>query len=171
MSFSTPGNGDSHPAIDLADYRAELHAWLDANHEQLAPRYRPPGTIDDRVAQMQRVKSILFDAGWMQRGWPERVGGSGGSPMMRTELGAALAARDFVDSGLFTLIEVLAPTLGRSPEQLRERLLVGPAGECVEKLARYEAAGAGRVLLWPVGDALRQLERFHDAVRSQLGTR
>ena len=52
--------------IDLADYRAELHAWLDANHEQLAPRYAAPGTIDDRVAQMQRVKSILFDAGWMQ---------------------------------------------------------------------------------------------------------
>jgi alkylation response protein AidB-like acyl-CoA dehydrogenase len=47
----------------------------------------------------------------MQFGWPERVGGRGGSPMMRTELGAALAARDFVDSGLFSLVEVLAPTL------------------------------------------------------------
>ena len=66
------------------------------------------------------------------------------------------------------LNEVLAPTLGRSPEQLRERLLVGPAGECADKLARYEAAGAGRVL-WPVGDALRQLERFQDTVMSQLG--
>ena len=60
---------------------------------------------------MQRVKAILFDAGWMRYGWPERVGGLGGSPMLRTELGAALAARDLADPGLFSLIEVLAPTL------------------------------------------------------------
>jgi alkanesulfonate monooxygenase SsuD/methylene tetrahydromethanopterin reductase-like flavin-dependent oxidoreductase (luciferase family) len=67
------------------------------------------------------------------------------------------------------LNEVLAPTLGRSPEQLRERLLVGSASECVDKLGRYEAAGAERVLIWPVGHALPQLERFHDTVMSQLG--
>ena len=102
---------DSRSAVGLADYRTELHEWLDANHEKLAPRYAPPGTLDDHVAQMQRVKSILYEAGWMQCGWPERVGGRGGSPMMRTELGAALAGRDLVDSGLFSLIEVLAPTL------------------------------------------------------------
>ncbi|MGH7292947.1 MAG: acyl-CoA dehydrogenase family protein, partial [Myxococcota bacterium] len=60
---------------------------------------------------MQRVKSILFEAGWMRYGWPENVGGLGGSPMLRTELGATLAARDLADPGLFSLIEVLAPTL------------------------------------------------------------
>jgi len=98
-------------AAELDDYRAALHAWLDAHAETLAPRHRPPGTLDEHVAQMQRVKSILFEAGWMQLGWPERVGGRGGSPMLRTELGAALAARDLVDPGLFSLIEVLAPTL------------------------------------------------------------
>ncbi len=98
-------------SAELAAYRGELRAWLEAHREELAPRYALPGTLDDHVAQMQRVKAILFDAGWMQRGWPERVGGSGGPPMLRTELGANLAARDFVDSGLFSLIEVLAPTL------------------------------------------------------------
>jgi len=99
------------PTSPLADYRETLRAWLDANHEALAPRYDPPGSLDDRIAQMQRVKAILFDAGWMQFGWPERVGGRGGPPMLRTELGAALAARDLTDPGLFSLIEVLAPTL------------------------------------------------------------
>ena len=95
----------------MADFRSELHAWLDAHHDELAPPYPPPGTLDEHIAQMQRVKSILFDAGWMRYGWPERVGGLGGSPMLRTELGAALAARDLADPGLFSLIEVLAPTL------------------------------------------------------------
>ena len=75
------------------------------------------------------------------------------------------------DAAEAVLTDVLAPTLGRSPEQLRERLLVGPASECVDKLARYEAAGAERIFLWPVGDALHQLERFHDTVMSQFGGR
>jgi len=95
----------------VADFRAALHAWLDAHHDELAPPYAPPGTLDQQIAQMQRVKSILFDADWMRYGWPESVGGLGGSPMLRTELGAALAARDLTDPGLFSLIEVLAPTL------------------------------------------------------------
>src|SRR5262245_23230197 len=129
MAFSRNVMPDSH-SLDLAEYRAQLHAWLDANHDQLAPQYAPPGTLDDHVAQMQRVKSILFHAGWMQFGWPERVGGRGGSPMLRTELGAALAMRDIVDPGLFSLIEVLAPTLidFASPELASEvvpRLLSG----------------------------------------------
>ena len=97
--------------IALSDYRTALHAWLDEHHEELAPHYATPGTLDDQVAQMQRVKSVLFDAGWMRYGWPERVGGLGGSPMLRTELGAAIAARDLTDPGLYSLVEVLAPTL------------------------------------------------------------
>src|SRR3954452_1550251 len=97
------------PAI--ADFRARLQAWLDEHATVLAPAYAPPGTLDEQVAQMQRGKGRLFEAGWMRWGWPERVGGLGGAPMCRTELGAALAARDLADPGLFSLIEVLAPTL------------------------------------------------------------
>jgi alkylation response protein AidB-like acyl-CoA dehydrogenase len=97
------------PAV--ADFRARLRAWLDSHLDALTPTYDPPGTLDEQVAQMQRVKRLLHEAGWMRWGWPERVGGLGGSPMLRTELGAALAARDLADPGLFSLIEVLAPTL------------------------------------------------------------
>lgn len=126
---------DSQTAIDLSEYRAELADWLDANHGELAPRYSLPGTLDDHIAQMQRVKSILFDAGWMQFGWPERVGGRGGSPMLRTELGAAIAARDLTDPGLYSLIEVLAPTVidFAAPELAAEvvpRLLSGAEMWC-----------------------------------------
>ena len=95
----------------IADFRSDLRAWLDAHGAELAPASEDPGTLDEQVAQMQRVKATLFDAGWMRHGWPERVGGLGGSPLLRTELGAQLAARDLVDPGLFSLVEVLAPTL------------------------------------------------------------
>src|SRR5262245_4267435 len=124
MAFSNSGMPDSRPSSGLPAWRAELRAWLDAHHAELAPRFAPPGTLDDRVAQMQRVKKLLFEAGWMQWGWPERVGGRGGSPMLRTELGAALAARELVDSGLFSLIEVLAPTLiDFAPPELAARVV------------------------------------------------
>jgi alkylation response protein AidB-like acyl-CoA dehydrogenase len=98
-------------AMDVAEFREELNAWLDEHHDELAPTYDPPGTLDDHIAQMQRSKRILFEAGWMRWGWPERVGGFGGSPMLRTVLGAAMAERDLADPGLYSLVEVLAPTL------------------------------------------------------------
>ncbi|HEY7281819.1 MAG TPA: LLM class flavin-dependent oxidoreductase [Actinomycetota bacterium] len=66
------------------------------------------------------------------------------------------------------LRDVLAPALGRDAAELRDRLLVGPAGECAERVARLEAAGAERILVWPVGDPLRQLEAFRDGVMSRL---
>jgi alkylation response protein AidB-like acyl-CoA dehydrogenase len=97
--------------MDVADFRRELHQWLDAHHDELAPTFALPGTLDEHIAQMQRVKAQLYDAGWMRWGWPERVGGLGGVPMLRTELGAAIAGRDLTDPGLFSLVEVLAPTL------------------------------------------------------------
>jgi len=66
------------------------------------------------------------------------------------------------------LSDMLAPALRRQADELRERLLVGPAGACADMLARYAAAGADRILVWPVRDVVRQLERFHDTVLAKL---
>ena len=60
--------------------------------------------------------------------------------------------------------EVLSPALRRPVEELRPRLLVGPAGECAEKVAAYQAVGARRILLWPVRDELRQIATFWEQV-------
>ena len=122
-------------ASRIEAYRIQLTEWLDAHHEELAPTFATPGTLDDEIAQMQRVKARLYEAGWMCDGWPERVGGRGGSPLLRTELGAALATRGLADPGLFSLIEVLAPTLidFAAPELAAEmvpRLLSGEEMWC-----------------------------------------
>jgi probable F420-dependent oxidoreductase len=60
--------------------------------------------------------------------------------------------------------DVLAQTLKRPEQELRERLLVGPAEDCAQKLAAYRAAGAQRIFLWPVEDELRQLAAFRERV-------
>ena len=66
--------------------------------------------------------------------------------------------------------EVLSPTLNRPEEELRQRLLVGPAEECAQKLAAYRAAGAQRIFLWPAGDELRQLATFQERVAPLVGS-
>ena len=101
----------TNPAPTTARFRDTLRTWLDEHADELAPPFTGLGTLDEQIAQMQRVKAVLFAAGWMRYGWPERVGGLGGSAMLRTELGATLAARGLADPGLFSLVEVLAPTL------------------------------------------------------------
>ena len=62
--------------------------------------------------------------------------------------------------------EVLAPALNRPWQELKQRVLVGPAQECAEKLEAYADAGLQRVLLWPLADELRQLELFRERVDS-----
>jgi alkanesulfonate monooxygenase SsuD/methylene tetrahydromethanopterin reductase-like flavin-dependent oxidoreductase (luciferase family) len=66
--------------------------------------------------------------------------------------------------------EVLSPTLNRPEEELSQRLLVGPAGECAERLLAYQAAGAQRIFLWPVEDEMRQLAVFRERVAAAAST-
>jgi len=63
-----------------------------------------------------------------------------------------------------TILKVLAPMLRRPAEELRQRLLIGPAAECAEKLEAYRSAGVQRIMLWPVKNELRQLETFQEHI-------
>ena len=54
------------------------------------------------------------------------------------------------------------------PQELSDRLPVGPAEESVEKMARYQAAGAQRIFMWPLDDQLEQLDIFRTRVASLL---
>jgi len=58
------------------------------------------------------------------------------------------------------LNEVLAPALKRPIAELRQRLPIGSAQECAEKLAAYHNAGVQRVYLWPIADELEQIKIF-----------
>jgi alkanesulfonate monooxygenase SsuD/methylene tetrahydromethanopterin reductase-like flavin-dependent oxidoreductase (luciferase family) len=58
------------------------------------------------------------------------------------------------------LNEVLAPTLNRPIAELRQRLPIGSAQECAEKIAAYHNAGVQRVYLWPIADELEQIKIF-----------
>jgi alkylation response protein AidB-like acyl-CoA dehydrogenase len=95
--------------VDLSQFRAGLDRWLDEHQAELERAISP--TFDEEMAHLARVRRLTFDAGWMRWGWPERVGGLGGSTLMRAYLGEALASRDLIEPGLYSMTEVLAPTM------------------------------------------------------------
>ncbi|MFA1545962.1 acyl-CoA dehydrogenase family protein [Actinomadura chokoriensis] len=97
--------------MDLREFRAGLDAWLDEHRPELEPRHGPDVSLDEEMAHLAKVKRLTYDAGWMRWGWPERVGGLGGSTLMRAYLGEALAFRDLIEPGVYSMTEVLAPTM------------------------------------------------------------
>ena len=97
--------------MELEEYRTSLDRWLDEHAAALAPQHAPGDGLDAHMAQLTKVKRATYDAGWIRWGWPERVDGLGGSPLLRAYLGEALTARGLVDPGGWSMTEVLAPTM------------------------------------------------------------
>jgi alkylation response protein AidB-like acyl-CoA dehydrogenase len=93
--------------MNVTDFRSGLQAWLDEH--DLSPG--PDHTLDGQVAQLARVRHALYNAGWMRYGWPAEVGGLGGPGVLRAVLGEEVASRDLAEPGIYSMIEVLAPTV------------------------------------------------------------
>lgn len=109
--------------MELDEFRAGLDRWIDRHLDELAAG-SGAGTLDAQVAHLANVKRLAFDAGWMRWGWPERVGGLGGSTLLRAYLGEALASRDLVEPGIFSMTETLAPTMiDHAPPELAARMV------------------------------------------------
>ncbi|MDW8808269.1 acyl-CoA dehydrogenase family protein [Streptomyces scabiei] len=89
------------------EFRQALGAWLDTH--DLAPD--EDHGLDAQVAQLARVRRELWAAGWMRHGWPRAVGGLGGPSVLRAVLGEEVASRDLAEPGLWSMVEVLVPTL------------------------------------------------------------
>lgn len=89
-------------------FRTELRAWLDDHDLSPDPADH---SLDAQVAQLDRVRRELWDAGWMRHGWPEAVGGVGGASVLRAVLGEEVATRQLAEPGLYSMVEVLVPTL------------------------------------------------------------
>jgi alkylation response protein AidB-like acyl-CoA dehydrogenase len=97
--------------MELDEFRSSLDAWLGEQEHALTPDHDGLGTLDEQMAQLTKVKRLTFDAGWMRWGWPERVGGLSGTTLLRAYLGEALTSRDLVEPGIYSMTEVLAPTM------------------------------------------------------------
>lgn len=68
------------------------------------------------------------------------------------------------------LNEVLAPAINRPVAEMRERLPIGSAQDCAQKLAAYQHLGVQRVYLWPLADELEQIKIFMRQVAPLMGS-
>ena len=68
------------------------------------------------------------------------------------------------------VVTLLSGILRRSEDEVRTRLPIGSPARSADLFARYQAAGVERVLVWPVGDALEQIERLATDVIPALRT-
>jgi alkylation response protein AidB-like acyl-CoA dehydrogenase len=120
--------------VQVPDFRAGLVTWIDEHGEQLAP---PPedGSVTTQLDHQRRIQRMLFDDGWMRWGWPEPIGGLGGSPTLRAVLGEELVGRALVHTTSWSMHEVLGPAVAQfgRPElvsQIYPRLLRGDEFWC-----------------------------------------
>lgn len=93
--------------MNVTEFRSGLCSWLEDN--DLSPG--PDHSLDAQVAQLARVRRALYHADWMRYGWPATVGGLGGPAVLRAVLGEEIARRDLAEPGIYSMVEVLAPTM------------------------------------------------------------
>lgn len=93
--------------MNVTEFRSGLRHWLDRN--DLSPG--PDHSLDGQVAQLARVRRALYEADWMRYGWPAVVGGLGGPAVLRAVLGEEVASQGLAEPGIYSMIEVLAPTM------------------------------------------------------------
>lgn len=110
------------PAPARAEYdqfRVEFAAWLDEHQAELEPLRTLPEDINEQHRTQSRVQRLLFDHGWLRRGWPEEVGGLGGSKVVRGALAEALTERGYEYPFAMGMIEVLGSAMvAFSPPEL-----------------------------------------------------
>lgn len=93
--------------MKVSGFRAGVRTWLDAHDLTPAPGH----SLDAQMAQLTRVRAALYEAGWMRYGWPAPAGGLGGPAMLRAVLGEEVASRELAEPGIWSMVEVLAPTM------------------------------------------------------------
>ena len=105
--------------MELEEFKQSVGAWLDEHEGVLAPDFEGIGTLDQQMAQLRKVhapglRGRIHPLGVARAGWRVRW-----INLLRAHLGEVLTARDIVEPGIYSMPEVLAPTMiDFAPEDL-----------------------------------------------------
>ena len=101
----------SQPDLALAAYAEGFEKWLATAPPSLAAATAPRASFGDRAEVMSALMKALYEEGWGRHGWPEALGGLGGTILHRAAMWDALARHGVRGMGLFEHVEILLPTL------------------------------------------------------------
>jgi alkylation response protein AidB-like acyl-CoA dehydrogenase len=96
---------------------------LSSSADLLADLRVPARGLGAQLANSQRLMNWLYDGGWVRWGWPEEVGGFGGSSIIRCELLERLALRGCEIPHHLQVLEVVGPAVVNHAPQLAARML------------------------------------------------
>jgi alkylation response protein AidB-like acyl-CoA dehydrogenase len=116
---------------NTGEVRSGLIDWLETNAGPLAPfRERGAGSIEEAFAHERSLLRMLGEAGWSRYGWPEAVGGLGGTATLRAVLYDELAAAGYVVPEAFNVLETIGPMLCTyAPHLARDEMPAFLAGD------------------------------------------
>jgi len=124
---------------------------------------------DGWLASGYNTTPELFARGWQQLQGLLTTAGKDPRSFPNAIASMWLYISEVKDESERVLHERLAPALNRPVEELRERLPIGSAQDCAEKLTAYQNEGVQRVYLWPVADELEQVQIFMEQVVPLIG--
>jgi alkylation response protein AidB-like acyl-CoA dehydrogenase len=110
--MSTPAGVGTQPVelSDVVPFRASFRQWL-VEHKSRLPQTEMSASFAARLETLRMLQSELYTAGWARIGWPERVGGLGGSAVHRAVMYDELALAGFPTRSAFEHLEILAPAM------------------------------------------------------------
>ena len=109
----------------LPELAASFQAWLDEHAEAHAHYKRESPDFDGKVDSLRQLQRELYDAGWARYGWPEALGGRGGTVLHRAALIDVLERNGFPPRHVFEHLDILPPALVRfARESLLEKLFL-----------------------------------------------
>jgi alkylation response protein AidB-like acyl-CoA dehydrogenase len=98
--------------------------------DELAPLRTPSADMAAALKHSQRMMGWLYGGGWTRWGWPEEVGGLGGSPLIRCQLLERLALAGYDIPEHLLVLEVVGPAIVKhAPELAAARIPAALRGE------------------------------------------
>lgn len=129
--MSTPAGVRTQPLeiSDVVGFRISFRQWIE-DHKVGLPQSEMGASFEVRLETLRALQNELYDAGWARIGWPEHVGGLGGTAVHRAIMYDELALAGFSTRSAFEHVEILAPAMlvhwdGPKFREALQRLLRG----------------------------------------------
>jgi alkylation response protein AidB-like acyl-CoA dehydrogenase len=117
-------------ALDTDQILDDFEAALSDAADELAPLRTAALDVATELAHSRALMNWLFDGGWSRWGWPEEVGGVGGSPLIRCQILEQLALAGYHIPDHLLVLEVVGPAVvNHSPALAAERLPAALRGD------------------------------------------
>jgi alkylation response protein AidB-like acyl-CoA dehydrogenase len=117
-------------AVDTDQILEDFAQALSAANDELAPLRIPTSNVATELAHSRVLMNWLYDGGWSRWGWPEEVGGVGGSPLIRCQILEQLALAGYPIPDHLLVLEVVGPAVvNHSPQLAAQRMPAALRGD------------------------------------------